>query len=223
MVSASTIGVLALIAAVIGKFGAEILLSLLKYSVIVVAGLAIHMTFVYSSAVRLFARMGPGKFFRGIRPAQLIAFSTSSSNATLPVTIECAEENLGVSEEISSFVLPLGATINMDGTALYEAVAAMFIAQSFGIHLELGQQIIIFLTATLAAIGAAGIPEAGLVTMILVLQSVNLPLEGIGMILTIDWFLDRCRTSINVWGDSVGAAIIARTREIEKSTARTQL
>jgi Na+/H+-dicarboxylate symporter len=105
----------------------------------------------------------------------------------------------------------------MDGTALYEAVAAIFIAQSFGIHLEMGHQIMIFFTATLAAIGAAGIPEAGLVTMILVLQSVNLPLEGIGMILTIDWFLDRCRTTVNVWGDSVGAAVIANTREIKKS------
>jgi len=131
--------------------------------------------------------------------------------------MECVEKKNLVSQKASSFVLPLGATINMDGTALYEAVAAIFIAQTYGIDLHFTHQIIIFFTATLAAIGAAGIPEAGLVTMVMVLQSVNLPIEGIGLILTIDWFLDRCRTTVNVWGDSIGAAIIAKTKEIEKT------
>jgi Na+/H+-dicarboxylate symporter len=138
----------------------------------------------------------------------LTAFSTASSAATLPVTIKCAEQRNKVSRKASLFVLPLGATVNMDGTALYEAVAALFIAQLFGIELGFGQQIIIFLTATLAAVGAAGIPQAGLVTMVMVLHAVGLPLEGIGMLLSIDWLLDRFRTATNVWGDSVGAAVV---------------
>jgi Na+/H+-dicarboxylate symporter len=145
------------------------------------------------------------------------AFSTASSSATLPVTMECVEEKNRVNHKASSFVLPLGATINMDGTALYEAVAAIFIAQLYGIDLTVGQQIIIFFTANLAAIGAAGIPEAGLVTMVMVLESVGLPIEGIASILAVDWFLDRFRTTVNVWGDSVGAAVIAQTKEIRNN------
>jgi Na+/H+-dicarboxylate symporter len=140
--------------------------------------------------------------------ALLNAFSTASSTATLPLTLQGVHEENKVSEKISNFVLPLGATINMDGTALYEAVAAIFIAQLYGIDLNWVQQIIVILTATLAAIGAAGIPEAGLVTMVIVLRAVNLPIEGIGLLLSIDWLLDRFRTSINVWGDSVGAAVV---------------
>ena len=136
------------------------------------------------------------------------AFSTASSSATLPVTMQCAVEKNKVTKRTAGFVLPLGATINMDGTALYEAVAAIFIAQIYGIDLTSAQMVVIFLTATLAAIGAAGIPEAGLVTMVIVLQAVNLPIEGISLILIIDWFLDRCRTTVNVWGDAVGTAVI---------------
>lgn len=136
------------------------------------------------------------------------AFSTASSAATLPLTIQCTTEKNKISDRTASFVLPLGATINMDGTALYEAVAAIFIAQIYGIDLGSVHMVIIFLTATLAAIGAAGIPEAGLVTMVIVLQAVNLPIEGISLILVIDWFLDRCRTTVNVWGDTVGAAVV---------------
>jgi Na+/H+-dicarboxylate symporter len=143
-------------------------------------------------------------------PAIGTAWSTASSSATLPVTLECTEERNRVSRRSSLFVLPIGATINMDGTALYEAVAAIFIAQASGIALGPGQQVIIFVTATLAAIGAAGIPQAGLVTMVIVLNAVGLPLEGIGLILAIDWFLDRFRTAVNVWGDSVGAAVVDR-------------
>ena len=138
------------------------------------------------------------------------ALSTASSAATLPVTIECVEEENKISRRTTLFVIPLGASVNMNGTALYESIAAIFIAQMVGIHLELSDQILIFLTATLAAIGAAGIPEAGLVTMVIVLQAVGLPLEGIGMLLSIDWFLDRIRTSVNVWGDSIGAAVVDR-------------
>ena len=139
------------------------------------------------------------------------------SSATLPITMESVEEKNNVDKRAASFVLPLGATINMDGTALYEAVAAMFIAQIYGIDLSIGSQVIIFLTATLASIGAAGIPHAGTVTMVFVLSAVGLPLEGIGLIWAIDWFLDRCRTTVNVWGDSVGAAVIGETNEFKNS------
>ena len=147
--------------------------------------------------------------------ALLNAFSTASSSATLPLTMEGVEKENKISNRTASFVLPLGATVNMDGTALYEAVAAMFIAQVYGIDLSVGQQVIIFLTATLAAIGAAGIPEAGLVTMVIVLKAVDLPIEGIGLLLAIDWLLDRFRTTVNVWGDSVGAAVIDRYEALE--------
>ena len=141
--------------------------------------------------------------------AIMTAFATASSSATLPVTMQCAREN-NIDPRARRFVLPLGSTINMDGTALYEAAAAMFIAQAYGIDMHLGQQSIIFITATLAAIGAAGIPEAGLVTLIIVLQAVGLPLEGIALLLAVDWFLDRFRTATNVWGDAVGAAVLTR-------------
>ena len=140
----------------------------------------------------------------------MTAFATASSSATLPLTMAGAIDDAKVSKKVGRFVLPLGATINMDGTALYEAVAVIFIAQSYGIHLGLGKLIVVFITASLAAIGAAGIPEAGLVTMVLVLQATGLPLEGIGLILSIDWLLDRFRTTINVWGDCVGAAVLDR-------------
>jgi len=215
------IGVMALIAVVIGKFGTEILLSLLKYAAAVVIGLIIHMTVVYSTAVKTFAHMNPVKFFKGIRQAQLIAFSTSSSNATLPVTMECAEENLGVSEEVSSFVLPLGATINMDGTALYQGVAAIFIAQVYGLDLTLTDEITIVLMATLASIGAAGVPGIGVITLTMVLETLGLPLEGIALILGVDRILDMCRTSVNITGDASAAVIIAATEKGLKSVQGT--
>jgi len=165
----------------------------------------------------VFGRMRPGRFFGGMRAAWAMAFSTASSSATLPLTMECTDA-LSVPRRASRFVLPLGATVNMDGTALYEAIAAMFIAQAYGIHLGLGEQLVVFLTATTAAIGAAGIPEAGLVTMSLVLTSVGLPLEGIGMILAVDRVLDMCRTCVNVVGDSVGAVVVARLDGAEFET-----
>jgi len=173
----------------------------------VLSGLAIHFTIL--TLVLLFVARQPITYLVNMLRAIVTSFATASSTATLPITIQCARES-GIDERARRFVLPLGSTVNMDGTALYEAAAAMFIAQAYGLHLGLAQQSIIFVTATLAAIGAAGIPEAGLVTMIIVLQAVGLPIEGIGLLLAVDWFLDRFRTATNVWGDAVGAAVVHR-------------
>lgn len=197
-------------------FGDE-LFKLGKYFLTVLIGLSIHALIMLPIILKLFGKRNPFSYFSNMVQALITAFSTASSSATLPVTLDCVEEGNRVSHKASSFVLPLGATINMDGTALYEAVAAIFIAQLYGIDLTLGQQIVIFFTANLAAIGAAGIPQAGLVTMVMVLESVNLPVEGIAAILAVDWFLDRFRTTVNVWGDSIGAAVIAETKEIRNA------
>ncbi|MHC4264712.1 MAG: dicarboxylate/amino acid:cation symporter [Planctomycetota bacterium] len=203
------IGVFALMAVTIGKTGLEVIRPLAFYMITVTAGLLIHACIILPALLFLLSRYNPLKFIKDVFSAVATAFSTASSAATLPITMECLEENTGVSNKITSFVLPLGATINMDGTALYEAVAAMFIAQAYGIELSFAQQLIIVLTATLASIGAAAIPSAGLITLVIVLKAVNLPLEGIGMILAVDRILDMCRTAVNVWGDSCGTAIIA--------------
>lgn len=209
------IGILGLIAARIGAAGGfegfwPQLAALGKYSLTVVVGLAAHAFVVLPLILWLFTRTNPWRYGLNMGAALLNAFSTASSSATLPLTMQGVEKENKVSNRTASFVLPLGATINMDGTALYEAVAAMFIAQVYGIEISPAGQVIVFLTATLAAIGAAGIPEAGLVTMVIVLKAVNLPIEGIGLILAVDWLLDRFRTTVNVWGDSVGAAVIDR-------------
>jgi Na+/H+-dicarboxylate symporter len=209
------IGVFGLIAAKLGEAGggdavwAE-LLKIGKYFMTVLVGLAVHAVIVLPLLLLVLARRSPARYALGMAPAIGTAWSTASSSATLPVTLECTEERNHVGRRSALFVLPIGATVNMDGTALYEAVAAIFIAQASGIALGPGQQVVIFITATLAAIGAAGIPQAGLVTMVIVLNAVGLPLEGIGLILAIDWFLDRFRTAVNVWGDSVGAAVVDR-------------
>lgn len=176
-----------------------------RYVVCVIFGLAIHFFFLFLVLNRI-TNYGLS-YIKSLLRALLTAFGTASSSATLPTSLACTYE-AGVNPSTSKFVLPLGATINMDGTALYEAVAVMFIAQAYGIELSIAQQLIVFITATLAAIGAAGIPQAGLVTMVLVLTAVNLPLEGVGILLAVDWFLDRFRTTINVWGDGVGAAVV---------------
>lgn len=186
------------------------LTALASYVFTVVAGLTIHGLITLPGLYVLFRRKNPLKFFYGMLPALTVAFSTASSNATLPVSMACLADKNRVNPQVVRFVLPLGATVNMNGTALYEAVAAMFIAQAYGIALDPGQQVLLFVLATLAAIGAAGIPEAGLVTMVLVLSALHLPLEGIGLLLAVDWFLDRCRTSVNVWDDAVGAGILER-------------
>lgn len=205
------IGVFALIAGVVAAGGFGVLKSLGKYVVTVMLGLAVHCAILLVLFLRGMGRMSPGHFLAGMRSALAIAFSTASSSSTLPVTMECVRENLKVSTRTSSFVLPLGATVNMDGTALYESVAAIFIAQVYGIELGLGAQAIVFVTATLAAVGAAGIPSAGLVTMTIVLSAVGLPLEGAALIYGVDRMLDMCRTTVNVLGDSVGTVVIARS------------
>ncbi len=176
----------------------------------VLAGLFLHALVTLPLILWIFTRRNPFRFMMQMGQALLTAFSTASSTATLPVTMECAVTNAGVSKRSSEFVLPLGATINMDGTALYEAAAAIFIAQAIGFDLTLTQQVVVAVTATLAAIGAAGIPEAGLVTMIIVLNAVGLPVEYIGLILSVDWLLDRFRTAVNAFGDSVGSAVVDR-------------
>lgn len=203
-------GVFGLIANTVGTHGLEVLLPLLKVIIAVYLGCALHAAVVYSSAVSIFAKMNPLTFFRGIMPATLVAFSSCSSSGTLPVTMKSAEE-LGVKKSVSSFVLPLGATINMDGTALYQGVCALFIAQAYGLELSLAQQLTIVLTATLASIGTAGVPGAGLVMLTMVLTAVNLPLEGLALVAGIDRILDMARTAINVTGDGSAAVVVAAT------------
>ena len=209
------VGIFCLIAARIGEAELTIegglaaeLARLAKYTFTVALGLLIHAGTTLVLILAFIGKRKPWRFFKNLIPQLLTAFSTASSMATLPVTISLAVEKNKISKKIAGFVLPLGATINMDGTALYEGVAAIFIAQLYNVQLGIGGQFVILITATVAAIGAAAIPHAGLVTMVLVLRSVGLPLEGIGVILTIDWFLDRMRTTVNSWGDAVGAAVI---------------
>ena len=204
------IGIFALIAARIGLAGGgEELFREIQavgwHVVTVLTGLFIHFCFLFL-LLQLIAGKGLAYLF-GMSRALFTGFGTASSTATLPLTMENARENK-VSDKAIKFVLPLGSTVNMDGTALYEAAAVLFIAQAYGIDLSVTQQIIVFITATLAAIGAAGIPEAGLVTMVIVLSAVGLPLDGIALLLAVDWFLDRFRTVVNIWGDSVGAKVI---------------
>ena len=210
IIKLSPVGVFALIAYVVAEKGITTIFSLWHYVVLVIIGLLFHAVFNLGLIGFIFGKFNPLKYFLKVKEAILIAFSTSSSSATLPVSIEVAEEKAKVDKKVAGFVLPLGATINMDGTALYESVAAMFIAHVYGIDLSLTQQIIIFITATIAAVGAAGIPSAGLVTMTLVFTAVGLPVEGIALILAVDRFLDMLRTSVNVWGDLVGTKIIDR-------------
>lgn len=224
------IAVFCLIAKVMATMGVEVLSALAVYSLTVVGGLLVMTLGVYPLLLRLFAGMGPGRFFEAILPAQLLAFSSSSSNATLPVTMECVEERLGVGEEVTSFVIPLGATVNMDGTALYQGVAALFIAQLYGIPLDLGDQLTIVLTATLASIGTAGVPGVGLVMLVIVLQSVGMGEEamkgGIAIIFGVDRLLDMCRTVTNVTGDAMVAAVVAAREgdllSAEEAMARRQ-
>lgn len=206
--------VFALIAAVVSRFGLDVLQSLAIYSGVVITGLALHAFGTYGLLIAVLARLNPLEFFKRVREVPLIAFSTSSSNATLPVTMETAEEKLGVSKGISSFVLPLGATINMDGTALYQGVATVFIAQVYGVELHLSALLTIVLTATLASIGTAGVPSAGIIMLILVLQSVGLggqAAAGIALILGVDRILDMLRTVTNVTGDLSASLIVARS------------
>jgi Na+/H+-dicarboxylate symporter len=205
-------GVLALMAALVTEApGSDVFVSLGLYAVTVVAGLAAVGFVFYPLVLKLFAGMSATMFYKAMSPAQLVAFSTSSSAATLPVTMERVTEHLGVEEEVTSFVCPVGATINMDGTSLYQAVAAVFIAQALGIPLTAGDQLTIILTATLASIGSAAVPGAGLLMLVIVLESIGVPAAGIALIFAIDRPLDMCRTVINVTGDAVVAVLIAKS------------
>lgn len=221
-------GVFALIASLIVELGGnepdkafELLYALLWYSVTVLIGLGAMIALVYPALFKIFTKVRYRDFFKGIRPAQLLAFSTSSSAATLPVTMEVVEKDLGVSEEVASFVLPLGATINMDGTSLYQGVAAVFIAQALGLGLSVGSQLMIVLTATLASIGTAAVPGAGIVMLVIVLEAIGVPTAGIALILAPDRILDMCRTVVNVTGDASVAMIVASTeRELPDELIR---
>lgn len=211
-------GVFALMASLIVEIAGEnpdsaieLLLALLKYSLVVIGGLLTMILLVYPLILMAFTKVKYMDFFKAIRPAQLLAFSTSSSSATLPVTMKQVEEELGVSEEVSSFVLPLGATVNMDGTSLYQGVAAVFIAQALGMDLSITQQLMIVLTATLASIGSAGVPGAGLIMLIIVLESIGVPAAGIALIIAPDRILDMFRTVVNVTGDATVCTIVAST------------
>ncbi len=210
------VGVFALIAQTINKIAGDDLSQVLEllgalgyYMIAVILGLIIHAGITYNGLLKFMSKMPLKTFYKGIAPAQLLAFSTSSSGATLPVTMDCCEEELGVSEEVSSFVLPLGATINMDGTALYQAVAAVFIAQTLGMGLGIGAQLTIILTAVLASIGTAAVPGAGIIMLVIILEAVSVPSAGIALILGVDRILDMMRTVVNVTGDASIAVIVA--------------
>jgi len=204
------IGIIFLIAGEIMKMEdpALVLQQLGLYMATVIAGLIIHGFIVLPLIYLIFVRKNPFVYLKGVLQAILTALATSSSSATLPVTLNCLEVNNKVDKRVSRFMLPIGATINMDGTALYEAVAAIFIAQLNGLNLNFGEIVTVSLTATFASIGAAGVPQAGLVTLIIVLSAVGLPAEDVTLILAVDWLLDRIRTSINVLGDSIGAGVV---------------
>ena len=217
------LGVFCLMASATASQGFEVFRLLGWYMLTVAAALAIHALVVLPLVLRFVARRNPYEFAKAMSPALLTAFGSASSNATLPLTLANAEHRAGISNRVGSFVLPLGATINMDGTALYEAVAVLFIAQIYhGASLPLSQQIIVAVTALLASIGAAGIPHAGLVMMTIVLQAVQLPTEMVGLILAVDRVLDMCRTSVNVWSDSCGCAVVGHLEAVAQPTKAEQ-
>jgi proton glutamate symport protein len=204
-------GVFALLAALVSEApSADLFAALGMYALTVIMGLAIMLAF-YGTIVKIFTKKSPLFFFRGISPAQLLAFSTSSSAATLPVTMERVEEHLGVDRKVTSFVLPIGATINMDGTSLYQAVAAVFIAQAFGMELSFAAQMGIIITATLASIGSAAVPGAGMVMLVIVLSQAGIPEAGLALIFAVDRILDMCRTTVNVTGDAAVSMLIAKS------------
>jgi solute carrier family 1 (neuronal/epithelial high affinity glutamate transporter), member 1 len=217
------LGIFCLVAARFGEANVqgEFLEELRKtggYTLTVLAGLALHAFVTLPAIVYVFTRRNPYRFMLQMSRPLLTAFSTASSSATLPVTMETAIDEAGISRRSVDFVLPLGATINMDGTALFEAVAALFVAQALGMELTMGQQLVVVVTATLAAIGAAGIPEAGLVTLLIVFTAIGLPTEAISLILSVDWLIDRFRTAVNVFGDACGAAVLERTFPAEEAS-----
>ncbi|TVT49204.1 MAG: dicarboxylate/amino acid:cation symporter [Denitromonas halophila] len=211
VISFAPYGVFALMIWVAGTYGMDVLAPLAKVIAMVYVGCLVHAVVVYGGMIRLLARLNPVRYFQGCIEPVMVAFTSTSSSGTLPVTMMAAERNLGVPRSVSSFVLPLGATINMDGTALYQGVCAVFIAQAYGVDLNSGQYLTIVLTATLASIGTAGVPGAGLIMLSLVLASVGLPLEGIAIIAGIDRILDMARTALNVAGDTAVSVTVARS------------
>lgn len=212
-------GAFALIASAIGNYGLSALKAMGLYMSVVVAALFIHAVVTYGGTVALIARKSPIWFFKGFAPAMAVGFSTSSSNATLPISMKSAQENLDVPEPISGFVQPLGATINMDGTAIMQGVATLFIAQVFNHSLTIGEMLTVVLTAVLASVGTAGVPGVGLIMLAMVLQSVGLPVEGIALILGVDRLLDMIRTTVNITGDAACAVMVAKTEEKHMSKA----
>ncbi|MFW5926259.1 MAG: dicarboxylate/amino acid:cation symporter [Myxococcota bacterium] len=210
VITLAPVGVLGFMLYATAAHGLETFQALGLYVLTVMLALAVHATITLPIIVRLVGRRAPIRHAQAMSPALLTAFSTASSNGTLPLTIHCVEERAGIDNRVSSFVLPLGATLNMDGTALYEVVAVLFIAQVYGSDLVVGEQILVAITALLVSIGAAGIPHAGTVMMVVVLESVGLPTTAVGLILAVDRVLDMCRTSVNVWSDTVAAAVIDR-------------
>jgi len=208
VINLTPIGVFFLIAYTVAKNGLDPIFELYSYVIAVLSALFLHAFFTLGIILYFFGKIDPFRYFSQVKEALMVAFSTASSSATLPVSIETAEIKAKIDKKIAGFVLPLGATINMDGTALYESIAVMFIANISGVELSLSQQIIIFVMATFASIGAAGIPGAGLIMMTMILQSVGLSVEYIALIIAVDRFLDMFRTSINVWGDLIGAKVI---------------
>lgn len=206
------IGVFGLVAKTVASTGFAAIVPLLTFALVVLAGLAIHMFVVLPLLLFSFAKLNPQRHFNTMTPALLTAFSTASSSATLPLTMECVKKS-GASNRTTSFVLPLGATVNMDGTALYECVAAMFIAQAYGLHLTIEMQFTVVLLALLTSIGVAGIPAASLVAITIILTAIGLPVEAIGLILVTDRILDMCRTAVNVYSDSCAAVIIAKSEK----------
>ena len=218
IISIAPFGVFGLITPVVASNGPDILLPLLKLIVVAYIAMILHMIVVYSGLVRIIAKMRPIQFFKGQMQAMVFAFASASSVGTLPVNMECSKK-LGVSQEVSSFVLPLGATINMDGTAIYQGVCAIFIAQVFGIELDLSQQMVIVMTAVLSSIGTAGVPGSGMIMLAMVLQSVGLPVEGIALVAGVDRVLDMMRTTVNITGDQ-SAAVCVNALEKKKQLKR---
>lgn len=216
------IGIFGLLAPIVGEYGLSVLMPLIKIILAALIACLVHAAIVYSSAVKMFAKMNPLKFFKGISPAAIVAFSTASSAGTLPVTMKNTEENLGVSNRISSFVLPLGATINMDGTAIYQGAAVIFIAQFYGLDLTFIEMLTVVLMTVLASIGTAGVPGAGVVMLTMVLTSIGLPLEGIALIAGVDRILDMMRTTVNIVGDASAAVVVAGTEKELLENAREE-
>lgn len=208
MIDFAPVGIFGLMANMASSFDMSAVSGVFKFVVTILAGLGIHALITLPIIFKIFSGRSLTHFVQSVYPALFSAFSTASSSATLPITLDCVEEREGISKETAGFVLPVGATVNMDGTAMYEAVACMFIAQALGVDMSFGAQLMIFFTATLAAVGAAAIPSAGLITLAIVLTAVKLPLEGIGFLLAFDRPLDMCRTTVNVWGDMVGCAVV---------------